>query len=86
MNLTATLKSAMRRTLFYLIIEVAIYAALVSLYVGLVLSFLVDWLKDLFAKEPALYAMVAILLMIVQAVALERVVTSLVYLARRGRK
>jgi len=83
---TATLKSAMQRTLLYLIIELAIYAALVSLYLAFVLSFLVDWLKDLYAKEPALYAIVAILLMIGQAIVLERLVASLVHLTRRRRE
>ena len=76
----------MQRTLFYLIIEVAIYAAVVALYLAFVLTFLVDWLKDLFAKERALYAMVAILLMIGQAIVLERLVASLVHLARRRRE
>ena len=76
----------MRRTLFYLVIEVAIYAALVALYLAFVLTFLVDWLKDLFAKERAVYALVAILLMIGQAVLLERLVASLVHLTRRGRE
>ena len=76
----------MRRTLFYLVIELAIYATLVALYLAFVLTFLVDWLKDLFAKEPAVYAIVAILLMIGQAIVLERLVASLVYLTRRRRE
>jgi hypothetical protein len=76
----------MRRTLFNLIIEVAIYAVLVWLYLAFVLTFLADWLKDLFAKEPPLYALVAILLMIGQAIALERLVASLAHLSRRRRE
>jgi hypothetical protein len=50
-----------------------------------VLHFLVGWLKGLSTKDPALYAFVAILLMIVQAVGLERLGSSLVQVARRRR-
>ncbi|MBV9297355.1 MAG: hypothetical protein JO066_00110 [Verrucomicrobia bacterium] len=74
-----------KRTLLNLIIEVAIYAALVSVYLVLVLHFLVDWLKGLSAKDPAVYAWVAILLMIAQAVGLERLASSLVQVTRRRR-
>jgi hypothetical protein len=77
--------SVTKRTLFHLLIEVLIYAALVSVYLALVLHFLVEWLKGLSAKDPALYAFVAILLMIVQAVGLERLGSSLVQVARRRR-
>ncbi|MBV9128809.1 MAG: hypothetical protein JO298_00295, partial [Verrucomicrobia bacterium] len=63
----------------------AIYAALVSVYLVLVLHFLVDWLKGLSAKDPAVYALVAILLMIAQAVGLERLASSLVQVTRRRR-
>ena len=75
--------SVTKRTIFHLIIEVLIYAALVSVYLALVVHFLVGWLKELFAKEPAVYAFVAILLMIVQAVGLERLASSLVHVTRR---
>ena len=71
-----------KRTVFHLIIEVLIYAALVSVYLALVLHFLVGWLKELSTKEPAVYAMVAILLMIAQAVGLERVASTLVQVTR----
>jgi hypothetical protein len=74
-----------KRTLLNLIIEVLIYAALVSVYLVLVLHFLVDWLKELSAKDPAVYALVAILLMIAQAVGLERLASSLVQVTRRRR-
>ncbi|MBV9643020.1 MAG: hypothetical protein JO334_05560 [Verrucomicrobia bacterium] len=77
--------NATKRTLLNLIIEVAIYAALVSVYLVLVLHFLVDWLKGLSAKDPAVYALVAILLMIAQAVGLERLASSLVQVTRRRR-
>jgi hypothetical protein len=74
-----------KRTIFHLIIEVLIYAALVSVYLALVLHFLTGWLKELFAKEPAVYALVAIFLMIVQAVGLERLASTLVHVTRRRR-
>ena len=77
--------NATKRTLLNLIIEVTIYAALVSVYLVLVLHFLVDWLKGLSAKDPAVYALVAILLMIAQAVGLERLASSLVQVTRRRR-
>ena len=74
-----------KRTLFDLSIEILIYAALVSVYLAIVLHLLVGWLKELFAKEPTVYAFVAILLMIAQAVGLERLASSLVHVARRRR-
>jgi hypothetical protein len=71
-----------KRTVIHLLTEVLIYAALVSVYLALVLHFLVGWLKELSTKEPAVYAMVAILLMIAQAVGLERVASTLVQVTR----
>ena len=71
-----------KQTLFRFIIDVLIYAALVSVYLALVLHFLVGWLKELSTKEPAVYAVVAILLMIAQAVGLERVASTLVQVTR----
>ncbi len=77
--------SVTKRTIFRLIIEALIYVAIVSIYVALVLHFLVGWLKELFTKEPTVYAFVAILLMIVQAVGLERLAASLVHVTQRRR-
>ena len=71
-----------KRTVIHLIAEVLIYAALVSVYLALVLHFLVGWLKELSTKEPAAYAVTAILLMIAQAVGLERVASTLVHVTR----
>jgi hypothetical protein len=78
--------SMTKQTLFRLIIEVLIYAALVSVYLALVLHFLVSWLQELFAKQRVAYAFVAILLMIVQSVGLERLVSTLVHVTRRRRE
>ena len=80
------MKSVKISTLFHLILEVTIYAVLVSAYLFVVLHFLVDWLKELFTKQPEVYAAVAILLMIGQAVGLERLTTSLIHLARQRRE
>ena len=71
-----------KRTVIHLLTEVLIYAALVSVYLALVLHFLVGWLKEPSTKEPAVYAVVAILLMIAQAVGLERVASTLVQVTR----
>ena len=77
--------SVTKRSVIHLITEVLIYAALVSVYLAVVLHFLVGWLKELSSKDPTVYAFVAILLMIVQAVVLERVASALVHVTRRRR-
>ncbi len=77
--------SVTKRSVIHLITEVLIYVALVSVYLAVVLHFLVGWLKELSGKDPIIYAFVAILLMIVQAVALERVASGLVHVTRRRR-
>ena len=75
-----------KRTVLNLIIEVLIYAALVSVYLMSVLHFLLGWLKELSAKDPIVYAFVAIVLMITQAVGLERLASSLVHVTRQPRR
>ena len=77
------MKSVKKSTLFHLIVELTIYAVFVSVYLILVLHFLLDWLKELFTKQREVYAYVSILLMIGQAVGLERLTSSLVHLTRR---
>jgi hypothetical protein len=67
------------------IIEVLIYALLVSVYLALVLHFLVAWLKDLSTQQPVVYAFVSIILMILQAVGLEKLTEILVKVNRRTR-
>jgi hypothetical protein len=62
-----------KRTLLGFAIELVIYAALIAIYFFLVLRFLGDWLRSLFLDHRDLYAAVAILLMIGQAVVLELV-------------
>jgi hypothetical protein len=70
-----------KRSFLYLITEAVIYIALVSVYLALVLHFLMGWLKELFTKEPTVYAFVAILLMIAQAIGMERLASALVHVA-----
>jgi hypothetical protein len=67
------------------VIELVIYALLVSVYLGLVLTFLVGWLKGLFAQQPVVYAFVSIVLMILQALGLEKLTAVLVHVNRRRR-
>jgi len=77
--------SVTKRTIVHLFIEVVIYVVLVSVYLAIVLHYLVGWLKGLSVKEPGVYAFVAILLMIAQAIGLERLGSSLVHVVRRSR-
>jgi hypothetical protein len=77
--------SVTKRTIIQILIEVLIYMVLVSIYLALVLHLLLGWLKGLSVKEPGVYAFVAILLMIAQAIGLERLGSSLVHVVRRRR-
>jgi hypothetical protein len=74
-----------KRTLLGFAIELVIYGVLIAIYFFLVLRFLGDWLKSLFLDHRDLYAAVAILLMIGQAVGLE-LVTNLLATFLRLRK
>jgi hypothetical protein len=67
------------------IIELVIYAFLISVYLVVILHFLVGWLTDLFRQQPVVYAFASIILMIMQAVGLERVTGLLVNANRRPR-
>jgi hypothetical protein len=77
--------SLTKRTVYYLLAEFLIYAVLVLVYLTLVMHFLLGWLKGLSAKDPTVYAFVAILLMIAQAVGLERLGSGLVHVFRQRR-
>ena len=66
-------------------VEIAIYAALVTAYFFAVLHFLGGWLVQLETQHIRVYAVVALLLIIGQAVALEAVTTGLLRLLRGGR-
>ena len=66
-------------------VEIVIYAALVTAYFFAVLHFLGGWLVQLETQHIRVYAVVSLLLIIGQAVALEAVTTGLLRLLRGGR-
>ena len=63
--------------------ELAIYAVLITGYFFLVLHLLGNWLYQLETKHRVLYAVVAILLIVGQAIVLDAVTTALFRLLRR---
>ena len=69
------MKAEASKTLRAFLIELAVYAALVTGYFFLVLHFLAGWLQDLHLHHVKLYAITAIALIIGQAVVLESVTT-----------
>ncbi|MEY2538786.1 MAG: hypothetical protein QOG67_2526 [Verrucomicrobiota bacterium] len=69
-------------TLRAFLVELAIYTVLVVGYFFLVLHFLGDWLFQLAAHHRYIYAGVAILLIVGQAILLENVTTLLLRLLR----
>jgi len=78
-------KTAVRQTLRTSVLELVIYAALITGYFFAVLHFLGGWLVQLETQHIRLYAVVAILLIIGQAVFLEWVTTGLLRFLRGGR-
>ena len=76
------MKADSSTTLRAFLIELAVYAVLVTGYFFLVLHFLSDWLQDLHVHHVKTYALVAIALVICQAVVLESVTTWLFRLLR----
>ena len=78
-------KTVVRRTLRAFALELVIYAALITGYFFAVLPFLGDWLVQLETRHIRVYAVVAILLILGQAVVLEAVTTWLMRLLRGGR-
>ena len=76
------MKKETARTLRAFAIELAIYAVLIVAYFFLVLHFLGRWLYQLESQHRYIYASVAILLMIGQAVLLQNVTTLLLRFIR----
>jgi hypothetical protein len=72
-------------TLRAFLVELALYAVFVAGYFFLVLHFLSGWLQDLHLHHVKTYALIAIVLIIGQAVVLEGVTTWLLRLLRGGR-
>jgi len=78
-------KTEVGRTLRAFVVELLVYAVLVTAYFFAVLHFLGGWLMRLATEHIHTYAIVAILLIIGQAVVLEAVTTGLLRLLRGGR-
>ena len=78
------MKSDTRKTLYSFLGELVVYGLLVTVYFFLVLHFLGGWLERLDKQNLKLYAIVAIGLIIGQAVVLEWV-TTLIFRLMRGR-
>jgi hypothetical protein len=72
-------------TLRAFVVELAVYAVFVTGYFFLVLHYLSGWLQELHLHHVKLYALMAIVLIIGQAVLLESVTTWLLRLLRGGR-
>ena len=70
------------KTLQAFLTELAIYVVFVTVYFFLVLHFLGGWLQDLYLHHVRLYALMAIVLIIGQAVLLESVTTALLRFLR----
>jgi hypothetical protein len=67
------------------LIELAVYSALVVGYFFAVLHFLADWLNHLEKAHLNIYAVVAVSLIIGQAILLESLTTGLMRLLQGGR-
>jgi len=78
-------KTEVRRTLRAFLVELLVYAVLVTGYFFAVLHFLGGWLVRLAKKHIRTYAIVAILLIIGKAVVLEAITTGLLRFLRGGR-
>ena len=76
------MKAETSTTLRAFAIELAAYAVLVTGYFFLVLHFLSGWLQELHLHHVKVYALVAIVLIIGQAVLLESITTWLFRLIR----
>jgi hypothetical protein len=83
--MAAARKTQVARTLRAFALELLIYGALVTGYFFAVLHYLGNWLVQLETQHIRFYAIVAILLIIGQAVVLEAVTTGLMRLLRGGR-
>ncbi len=68
------------------LIELCIYAVLAVIYFLAVLQFLGSWLNWLFHEQRTYYVVASVLIMVGQAVGLERLLTGLSYLIGRGKK
>lgn len=65
------------------LLELIVYAVIVSIYFIAVLHFLGTWLNDIFVQNKRLYAVVALILIVAQGVVLETLTTALLKFIRR---
>jgi hypothetical protein len=79
------MKVKTRKTLRAFLIELVVYSALVIGYFFAVLHFLADWINQLEKTHIRVYALVAIALVIGQAILLESVTTWLMRRLQGGR-
>jgi hypothetical protein len=80
------MKESVQKVARHFLIELLMYAVLVTIYFALVLRFLGSWLDWLFRDHRDYYAAVSILIMLGQAVGLERVLAVFSHITRSGRK
>jgi hypothetical protein len=76
------MKADASKALRAFLIELGVYAVFVTGYFFLVLHFLAGWLQDMHLHHVKIYAVVAIVLIIGQAVVLESITTWLFRLIR----
>jgi hypothetical protein len=80
------MKEPIQKVFRYMAIELAAYAVLAIVYFCLVLRFLGTWLAGLFHEQRISYVVASVLLMVGQAIGLERLVTGLSYIIRTRKK
>jgi hypothetical protein len=80
------MKESAQKVARHFLIELLMYAVLVSIYFALVLRFWGSWLDWLFRNHRDYYAAVSILIMLGQAIGLERVLALFSYITRSGKK
>lgn len=71
-----------RKRLRSFILELFVYALLVSVYVLIVLNFMGGWLKNLYDHGKTRYAIICLLLIIGQGVVLEAITSALLRFTR----
>jgi len=84
-DVAARMKREARGSLKAFLIELAVYAALVTAYFFLVLAFLGEWLEKIYRSGRHLYAVLALALIVSQGIALEAVTTALLAFIRSRR-
>ena len=60
-----------------ILIELVVYAALVTAYFFLVLHFMGNWLLEIYQRDRHIYAVVALFLIVCQGIVLETITTAL---------